>query len=79
MIVGNWFDRVFFCGWFLCRDVAVCFEDGGEDLWDGSCEDTGFVLYQVCKAFGIYICIGFLDDGTFDKFAKVECAYSFLL
>ena len=63
----------------MCRDIDICFEEGGEDLWDVACEETGFVVYEVCKAFRIYSCFDFLDDGAFETIAKVECAYDSLV
>ena len=63
----------------MCRDISVRFKKGGKDLWDGAFEETGFFVYEICKAFGIYRCIDFQDDGAFDKVGKVECAYGLLV
>ena len=63
----------------MCRDVTVCFEEGGEDLLDGACKYTNLVVYEVCKKFGIYSCVDFLDDGEFNKVANVEFTYGFLV
>ena len=60
-------------------DIAVHVKKVDEDLWYGACEETGFVVNEVCEAFRIFICVGFLDDGTFDKITKFECAYGFLV
>ena len=54
-------------------------QNGGEDLWDGACEDTGFVVDEVCEALGIYSCIYLIDGVAFDKVTKVGCAYVFLM
>ena len=63
----------------MCCDVTICFEEVGKDLCDGACDETCFVVYEVCKVFIIYSCVDLLDDGSLKKVTKVECAYGFIV
>ena len=63
----------------MCHDVTLCFKKGGEDLWVGACEGTSCVVYEVCKASGIYSSVDLLDDGKFDKVVNVTFSYGFLV
>ena len=50
-----------------------------EYCWDCSGEYSFVWFDDVCEVLVVECCVGFLDDGAFDKVAEVEFAHIFIV